>query len=144
MAMFASKADETEETNKLWSTFRDTLSRIIFGTYKATSLPTSIQTEIRQLSCPRWKSFFVQRILVYHSHLISKKSTKLDLLLRTFDLEHKIKTLSASHLRRSNSLAQDAAQEPAQALPPPPPPPPLQAAIPAGGEIVPASEQSAD
>jgi hypothetical protein len=82
MAMFqvARKADETkEEKNKRWGTFNDTLRRIIFGTYKATSLPTYIQTEIRELGCPRWKSFFIQRILVYHwhSHLTSKKNQQI-------------------------------------------------------------------
>ena len=104
MAMFARKADETEEEKKKrWETFNDTLRRIIFGTYKATSLPTYIQTEIRELRCPRWKSFFIQRILVYHSHLTLKKTNKLDPLLGIFDLEHKIKALPAAHCDPNDS-----------------------------------------
>jgi hypothetical protein len=131
LQVFARKADESEEEKKKrWGTFNDTLRRIIFGTYKATSLPPYVQTEIRALACPRWKSFFIQRILVYHSHITSKKTMKMDPLLGTFDLENKIKTLPPSYFKDIKVPAP--AQQPADALPPPPPPPALQPVVPAG------------
>jgi hypothetical protein len=118
--MFARKADETEEEKKTrWGTFNDTLRRIIFGTYKATSLPPYVQTEIRELACPRWKSFFIQRILVYHSHVTSKKNPKLDPLLGVYDLENKIKALPASYFK-DIKLPPPGGVAPAAPLPNPP------------------------
>jgi hypothetical protein len=142
LSIFARKADETEEAkNKRWATFNDTLRRIIFGTYKATSLPPYVQTEIRELACPRWKSFFIQRILVYHSHVTSKKTMKLHPLRGTYDFENKIKTLPAAHFK--DIKLPPPAQEPAPALPLPPPRPAQEPANPAAEAIVPEPEQNA-
>ena len=133
--LFARKADESEEEKKTrWGTFNDSLRRIIFGTYKAATLPPYVQTEIRELACPRWKSFFIQRILVYHSHVTSKKNPKLDPLLGVYDLENKIKTLQASYFK--DIKLPPPAQQPAEALLPPPPPAALQPDIPPGEAVV--------
>ena len=102
MAMFARKADETEEERKKrWGTFNDALRRIIFGTYKATSLPSYIQTEIRELGTLEIIFYSAHPRIPQSSHL--QKTNKLDPLLGIFDLEHKINALPATHCDPNDS-----------------------------------------
>ncbi len=81
--MFGKKSeDETEEERtKRWSTFNDTLRKMVLGTYIGAKLPSYFRLEFDLIESPQWKSFFIQRVLVFHYHLKSKEKRKLDLLL---------------------------------------------------------------
>ena len=123
------------------------------GTYIGAKLPGYFRKEFNLIQCPQWKSFFIQRILVYHNHLKSKDKHKLHPMLGTLDLSRKVKaqsvdyfksiTLPAAVLAQPAVLALPAAAA-APLLPPPPPeqpppaeaqPPPAEAEIPEEPEV---------
>jgi hypothetical protein len=52
-----------------WTTQNDTLRKIVFGTYKGKSLPLPLVTAIGAIKHDAFRSFFTQRIIVYHNAL---------------------------------------------------------------------------
>jgi hypothetical protein len=65
--MFGKKEDETEEERtKRWSTFNDTLRKMVLGTYFGAKLPSYFRLQFNLIESPQWKSFFIQRVLVFH------------------------------------------------------------------------------
>ena len=124
-------AEETEEEkNKRWVTFNDTLRKMILGTYIGAKLPGYFRKDFNLIQCLQWKSFFIQRILVYHNHLRSKDKHKFDPILGTLDPTRKVKAQSVDYFKSitlpAAVLAQPAVHALPAAAPPPPPPPPEQ------------------
>ena len=68
---------------------------MVLGTYIGAKRPSYFRLEFDLIESPQWKSFFIQRVLVFHNHLKSKGKRKLDHLLGTFDITRNVK------LRRS-------------------------------------------
>jgi hypothetical protein len=102
------------------------------------------------IQCPQWKSFFIQRILVYHNHLKSKDKKKFDPILGTLDPTRKVKAQSVDYFKSitlpTAALAQPAVHAlPAAAPPPPPPrpeqPPPADAQPPPAAAQIPAQPE---
>ena len=111
-------AKETEEEkNKRWGTFNDTLRKMILGTYIGAKLPGFFRKEFNSIQCPQWKSFFIQRILVYHNHLKNKDNEKFHPLLGTLDPTRKVKALSVDYFKSIKLPAAVQAQPVVHALP---------------------------
>jgi hypothetical protein len=118
-AVFGKKSsDETEDEHKQrWGVFNDTLRKMIFGTYVGPRLPVYFVTEFNSLQCPQWKSFFIQRVLVYHNHL----KTKLPKMDPSDGIVNPSKKIKKMELSDFNSIALPAAIQAPAPLPPPPP-----------------------
>ena len=52
-----------------WSAQNDTLRKIVFGTYKGSTLPIPFVNAIRKIPDNAFRSFFTQRCIVYHNSL---------------------------------------------------------------------------
>jgi hypothetical protein len=73
---FRSTEHYDEELNRnewpFWRTQHDASRKIMFGTYLGNALPPPLVTAIRRIPDDRFRSFFMQRCVVYHNTLYAK------------------------------------------------------------------------
>ncbi len=71
------QGDRWREIQALVQFQRCFLRKMCFGLYIGPHLPAYFITEFNAIECPRWKLFFIRRVLVYHNHLHSRIKVKI-------------------------------------------------------------------
>lgn len=73
-----------------WCSVADTLRKYIFGIYPRQVLPEYIEEVLHSIPDERWRSFFTQRLLVKHNHLVAKLASARECTINLMDLDGKI------------------------------------------------------
>jgi hypothetical protein len=61
-----------------WTSQNDSLRKIVFGNYRGSTLPVPFVNAIRRIPDDKYRSFFVQRCIVYHNALYARKAPKMN------------------------------------------------------------------